>query len=278
MENLISAKNVTVIRDRQTILDDVSVDVGARDFLTIIGPNGAGKSMLLKCLMGFYAPDKGHVTTRPGLRVGYVPQRLVADPTIPITVRRFLTLRKKVKQQELDRVIAETAIEPSLNKPLAVLSGGELQRVLLARALLNDPELLVLDEPAQNLDITGQLAFYKLLETVYRERNISVLMVSHDLHLVMSSTRNVLCLFHEVCCIGEPRTVTRDPEFISLFGPDMAQLMASYQHHDHHAHSHGHSHDHSHADACRHPEPSPQTTGEEQTDIPSAKTESSSHA
>ncbi|MEP3248232.1 MAG: ATP-binding cassette domain-containing protein [Sneathiella sp.] len=233
MDNLISAKHVSVLRDGQSVLKDISLEVADQDFITIIGPNGAGKSMLLKCLMGFYAPDEGHVTTRKNLKIGYVPQRLVADPTIPISAKRFLTLRKNVTKASLASVIEETNIASLIDKPLAVLSGGELQRVLLARALLNAPDLLVLDEPAQNLDITGQLGFYKLLDKVYRERKLSVLMVSHDLHLVMSSTKNVVCLSREICCHGEPRHVTRDPEFISLFGTDMAELMASYQHHHH---------------------------------------------
>ena len=234
---LISAQHVTVVRDGRSVLKDVSVDIGERDFLTIIGPNGAGKSMLLKCLMGFFSPEEGSVIPRKNLRIGYVPQRLVADPTIPITVRRFLHLRKKIRASAFASVVSETEIEKSLDRPLAVLSGGELQRVLLARALLDEPQLLVLDEPAQNLDITGQLSFYKLLEKVYNERNVSVLMVSHDLHLVMSSTKNVLCLSGEVCCYGEPNSVAKNPAFISLFGEDMAQMLASYQHHGH-AHSH----------------------------------------
>lgn len=242
-EPYLSAQNVSVIRDGRHILQDVSVNVAERDFITIIGPNGAGKSMLLKCLMGFYTPDDGTVKMRKNLRIGYVPQRLVADATLPISVRRFLTLRKKINKSDFDRVVIETSIGSSLDRPLSVLSGGEFQRVLLARALLAEPELLVLDEPAQNLDITGQLAFYKLLDKVYRERDLSVLMVSHDLHLVMASTRNVLCLSGEVCCYGAPQSVARNPAFISLFGEDMASMMASY---DHHAHGH---HPHSHA-AC----------------------------
>lgn len=243
MSVLISASHVSVVRDSQEILKDISLEVAEKDFITIIGPNGAGKSMLLKCLMGFYAPDEGHVSSKKGLKIGYVPQRLQADPTIPITAKRFLTLRRKSSQETLDKVIRETEVSTFLDKPLSVLSGGQLQRVLLARALLNEPDLLVLDEPAQNLDITGQLSFYKLLDRIYQERGLSVLMVSHDLHLVMSSTRNVVCLSREICCHGEPRHVTKDPEFISLFGPDMAQLMASYQHH-HHNHDHSHAHDH----------------------------------
>jgi zinc transport system ATP-binding protein len=248
MKSLISAHGINVSRDGRSVLNDVSVDISENDFITIIGPNGAGKSMLLKCLMGFYPPDSGHVIQQKNLKIGYVPQRLMADPTLPITVSRFLTLRKKTDRADFDRVIDETDIGGSLKRPLAVLSGGELQRVLLARALLNGPQLLVLDEPAQNLDITGQLAFYKLLEQVYKERHLSVLMVSHDLHLVMSSTRNVLCLSGEVACYGAPQSVTKNPAFIALFGEDMAQMMSSYHHHHHDDHDHTHTHSHSHSD------------------------------
>ncbi|WP_169566161.1 ATP-binding cassette domain-containing protein [Sneathiella limimaris] len=241
MSNLITAENIQVFRDGRAVLNDVSLTIGRNDFITIIGPNGAGKSMLLKCMMGFYAPDRGKVTRADDLKVGYVPQRLIADNSIPISVKRFLNLRTFASRKEQQAVIEETNIGQFLNSPLSVLSGGELQRVLLARALLNKPNLLVLDEPAQNLDVQGQLFFYKLIEKIYREQGISVLMVSHDLHLVMSATRNVLCLSGEVCCYGEPSSVAKDPAFVSLFGEDLANMMASYHHHDH-----GHVHDHKH--------------------------------
>lgn len=231
MEPLITAEKVTVTRQEKNILKDVSMSIGAKDFVTVIGPNGAGKSMLLKCLMGFYQPDSGMITRAQGLKIGYVPQRLMPDYSMPITTRRFLSLRKSIDAVSLKNVAEETGIEFILNKPLYVLSGGELQRVLLARSLLNNPDLLVLDEPAQNLDISGQLGFYKLLEQIYSERNLSILMVSHDLHMVMASSKRVICLFHLVCCSGEPHAITKDPEFISLFGDDMANMMAIYQHH-----------------------------------------------
>lgn len=255
MTELLSARQISVYRDGKTILEDVSLSIGEKDFITIIGPNGAGKSMLLKCMMGFYAPSKGEIVRRAGLKIGYVPQRLVADHTVPIRVRRFLTLRKRAPKDVLLKVAQETAIEEVLDQPIHVLSGGELQRVLLARALLDDPDLLVLDEPAQNLDVTGQLAFYKLIEKIYAERDVSILMVSHDLHLVMSSTREVVCLYHHICCHGEPNMVTRDPEFISLFGNDMARLMAVYNHSHDHDHNHdeaSHPHDHSHSHTHEH--------------------------
>jgi len=240
MSIFLAANSISIIREGHSILRDVSLSVNDRDFITVIGPNGAGKTMLLKALMGFFPPDSGSIEKKPGLRIGYVPQRLIPDHAIPISARRFLMLRKKTSRDALQRVAEETAIAEILEKPLHVLSGGELQRVLLARALLDDPELLVLDEPAQNLDVSGQLVFYKLLERIYKERPIAILMVSHDLHLVMASSKQVVCLFHHICCSGEPHVVAKDPEFIALFGQDMAKMMAVYQH----AHNHEHAHDH----------------------------------
>ena len=242
MSPLISASSITVTRDNKNILDNVSLDVGVRDFITILGPNGAGKSMLLKCLMGFFKPESGKIDKKAQLRIGYVPQQFTSEQTMPITVERFLQLRKSVPMGDIIAVATETNIETLLQKPLHILSGGERQRILLARSLIGDPEVLVLDEPAQNLDISGQLAFYKLLEKIYTTRALSILMVSHDLHMVMATTKQVICLFHHICCSGEPQVVTRDPEFVSLFGHDMAEMMAVYQHGHNHTHA-GHSHD-----------------------------------
>ena len=243
MRDLIKATNINVSRQGEKILDDVSVSLGHHDFLTIIGPNGAGKSMLLKCLMGFYSPDAGTVKRATGLRVGYVPQSFAPEHTMPISVKRFLGLRRSLDKKQLDKVTEETSVTPLLEKPLFTLSGGERQRVLLTRSLLNNPHLLVLDEPAQNLDVPGQLGFYRLVEKIYKERKVSVLMVSHDLHMVMASTNEVICLFHHVCCSGKPHVVTQDPEFISLFGNDMASMMSAYQHSHDHVHQNNHSHE-----------------------------------
>lgn len=236
MDALIQAENVSVVRQGKHILQDISMMIVPGDFITIVGPNGAGKSMLLKCLMGFYKPDNGTIVCKKNLRIGYVPQSFVPEPTMPITVERFLRLRKKTDTESIRQVAQETNIEPVLTQPLTVLSGGEVQRVLLARSLLNNPELLVLDEPEQNLDVSSQLTFYKLLEKVYAQRTVSILMVSHDLHMVMALTRQVICLFHHICCSGEPHAVTQDPRFISLFGKDMVKLMAVYQHSHNHIH------------------------------------------
>ena len=234
MANLVEAKDLSLIRQGRKILDNVSLNVSDDDYITIIGPNGSGKSTLLKCLMGFFGPDSGIIERKPEIRIGYLPQRLMVSPTLPIMARDFIRLRKKSTRAEFEEAAEDAGATESLRTPVHALSSGELQRVLLARALLGHPELLVLDEPGQSLDIKGQLAFQKLVTRIYAERKISVLMVSHDLHLVMASSSRVVCLYHHVCCEGQPVAVSRHPEFVRLFGADMASMLAFYRHdHDH---------------------------------------------
>ena len=236
MSFLIQAKDLCVKRHNKNILENVFVNVKKNDFITIIGPNGAGQSVLLECLMGSFVPDSGKIIKKNNLSVGYIPQNFNPESSMPISVKRFLTLKKKFTSQELINIASETNISEILEKNLSNLSGGELQKVLLARSLLDEPELLILDEPAQNLDIKNQLNFYNLLNSIYKNRELSILMVSHDLHMVMSSTKQVICLYHHICCSGEPQTVAKDPEFISLFGNDMAKMMSVYQHTHNHSH------------------------------------------
>ena len=235
--NLLSADKLSVVRGGRRVVQEVSLSIQEHDFITIIGPNGAGKSLLLKCLLGLFKPDSGSIHRRAGLLVGYMPQNVAPEPTLPITVARFLRLRKSVSAERLSEVAELCKVDRLRSRPLSALSGGEIQRVLLARALLRQPDLLVLDEPAQNLDVSGQLAFYKLLDDLYSSSKLSIVMVSHDLHMVMASTRHVICLYHHVCCSGEPQVVTQTPEFVSLFGQDMAKMMAVYNHDHSHAHS-----------------------------------------
>lgn len=237
---LLDGQHLTVTRQGRTILNDVSLAVAEHDFITLIGPNGAGKSLLLKALLGLAAVDQGTIWRKPGLKLGFVPETLALDMTLPLTAGRFLSLG--IRHQSIrQEILIETETENLLDRPLHGLSSGERQRVLLARALHGDPDLLVLDEPAQNLDMRGQLNLYELMQKIYEQRKIAILMVSHDLHLVMSSTRKVVCLYEHICCSGEPQTVAQDPEFVSLFGAEMARLLAVYPHH--------HDHDHDHADA-----------------------------
>ena len=242
---LISLDSISLVRQKNHILRDISLTIKTGDFITVIGPNGAGKSMLLKTLMGFYKPTSGRITRTANLSIGYMPQHIHLDQTIPISVARFLRLTQKTATP-IDQTASETNITALLDRLLSALSGGELQRVLLARALMNDPHILILDEPAQNLDIAGQLAFYRLLEDIYKTRDLAILMVSHDLHMVMARTKQVICLYHHICCSGAPQSVTKEPEFISLFGDDMARMMAVYQHEHDHTHDHSHDHNHKH--------------------------------
>ena len=250
---LISAKNISLRYDNRLILDDVSLDLTKNDFITIIGPNGAGKSTLLKTLIGLITPDQGQVTRQDGLKIGYIPQKLQVEASLPITTQSFICLNKK-NTNDINAIADELGIIPLLKKPVQTLSGGEWQRALLARALMDNPDAIILDEPAQNLDLTGQMHFYKMLDRLHQDRGLAILMVSHDLHLVMASTRQVVCLYHHICCSGAPQAVTQDPEFINLFGNEMASMMAVYHHqHDHsHDHDHDHDHDHIHGEDCHH--------------------------
>ena len=241
MKPLIKASNINVFRKNKALLQDVSMVVDSNDFVTVVGPNGAGKSLLMKCLMGLVKVDSGTIYRDEETRIGYVPQRLHINRSMPLTSKRFLTLNRKTSAQILEQTIAETDVEHLLDKPLYALSGGELQRILLARSLLSHPTLLVLDEPAQNLDITSQLNFYKQLEQIYQNRDIAILMVSHDLHLVIACSKTVICLNRHICCMGETQMVTQNPEFISLFGQDMANHVALYHHDLKHDHEHEHT-------------------------------------
>lgn len=239
----------------RTILDSVELSVAEREIVTIIGPNGAGKSMLLRILLGLVAPDRGERWLRPGIRIGYMPQRLQVDDTLPLTVRRFLELGRAASKDELRAALDEVGAPQVLDSAVQAISGGELQRVLLARALLRDPALLVLDEPVQGVDIAGQEELFRLIVDIRERRGCGVLMVSHDLHLVMAATDIVVCLNHHVCCTGRPEAVRLDPAYLALFGAPRAGALAVYTHHHDHLHDAAHhaAHDHTHDHKAEHP-------------------------
>jgi len=217
------------------VIQNVSLTLSRGNIVTVIGPNGSGKTTLLKLLLGLETPDSGRITRAPKLRIGYMPQKLAIDPILPVTVEWFLKLN--ANGQAIENVVQETGISHLLSTKLQSVSGGEFQRILLARALLCNPDLLVLDEPAQGVDVNGQATFYDLISQVSRNHNTSVLMVSHDLHLVMSSTDHVICLNHHICCSGHPHSVRDDPAFTELFGAHVAQSLAVYTHHHDHDHA-----------------------------------------
>ena len=183
------------------------------------------------------AAGRGTVTRQPGLRIGYLPQRLPVDPVLPLTVARLMTLTVRRSRDAVRSALTETGVAHLIDAPVQALSGGEFQRVLLARALVRDPALLVLDEPVQGVDFAGEAALYELIGEIRRKRGCGILMVSHDLHVVMAATDRIICLNRHVCCDGTAETVGRHPEYIRLFGARAAQALAVYTHHHDHAHT-----------------------------------------
>ena len=238
------------------VLHDVSLRIHAGEIVTLVGPNGAGKTTLLKLLLGLDKPLHGTVTQAAGLRIGYVPQYFFPQPSLPLSARGFLLLYAPNAQARIEDLAAQLDILDVLDSPLTTLSGGEQRRLLLVRALLHSPQLLVLDEPTQGVDVAGQGELYRLLKRLSAEQGFAVLMVSHDLYVVMAATERVICLNGHICCEGAPERVGADPAFVQLFGTDLARQLAMYHHHHDHKHSvHGeqfaHDHDHKHGE-CQH--------------------------
>ncbi|WP_051640749.1 metal ABC transporter ATP-binding protein [Thiomicrorhabdus sp. Milos-T2] len=245
---LIKAENVSHKYETNTVLQNISLQIFAKEIVTLIGPNGAGKSTLLKILLGLTTPSQGTVSRQKNLKIGFMPQKIHIDPTLPMTVERFLqlglpnkhqTLFSKFKLGSFKAAYGNTIIEKTtqeldivnlLKQPIQKVSGGEMQRILLARALIREPDLLVLDEPVQGVDLQGQTEIYDYINKIRNEHECGILMVSHDLHIVMKHTDEVLCLNRHMCCTGHPQTVSKNSEFQALFG-DLSESLAVYEHH-----------------------------------------------
>jgi zinc transport system ATP-binding protein len=242
---LLKANNLSLSFRQKKVLDDISLEIHSGKIITFIGPNGCGKSTLTKVLLGLQKTHTGKFTRKRNLRVGYMPQKLQLDERLPLTVRGFLRLTHGCNHNEIDGWLERLNIKPLTNSSVHNLSGGEWQRVLLARALLVKPELLVLDEPVQGVDVQGQLELYQLIPQLRDELGCAVVMVSHDLHLVMAATDEVICLNGHVCCSGHPDTVSADPAYLELFGRKLNSPIAHYTHHHDHEHC---SADHAHGD------------------------------
>lgn len=237
---LIAAEGLSVRLDGRLVLHDVTVEVQPGEILTIVGPNGSGKSTFLRALIGAVPAAAGRVRRAPGLRIGYVPQKLAIDPSLPMTVRRFLSLPRRAPTAQVTQALSDAGLPDLGDRQMTDLSGGQFQRVLLARALINRPQILLLDEATQGLDQPGSAAFYERIEEVRKQMGCAVVMVSHDLHVVMSASDRVVCLNGHVCCHGTPETVASAPEYRALFGTGTHGALALYRH----AHDHHHHHDH----------------------------------
>lgn len=233
------------------VLAHVDFAIRPAEIVTVVGPNGSGKSTLVRALLGHVPLAAGRVERKPGLRIGYVPQRVHIEQALPMTVRRFLSLPVRVSDERAAAELARTGVPGLESRQISALSGGQFQRVLLARALLNDPQLLVLDEPTQGLDQPGMVGFYKLIEEVRSQTGAAVLMVSHDLLVVMRASDRVICLNGHICCEGTPQAVSAAPAYRAMFGADSQGMLALYEHHHDHDHDHvgagaGHDHHHHH--------------------------------
>lgn len=239
---LISVNDLSLRLGGRTVLSGVSVDIAPAEIITIVGPNGSGKSSFLRALIGAIPPASGRIDSVPGLRIGYVPQKLAIDAAMPITVHRFMQLPRRVGSKILREALERAGVPDLGNRQMRDLSGGQFQRVLLARALLERPQLLILDEATQGLDQPGSAAFYRQIEEVRQDLGCAVLMVSHDLHVVMAASDRVLCMNGHLCCEGTPEIVASAPEYRALFGTGTKGALALYRH----------EHSHDHDDSCNH--------------------------
>lgn len=233
---LIKAQNISLKYADKNVVDNVSLTLNKGDFITILGPNGAGKSSLIRILLGLVKPYSGTIKKAKDLRLAYAPQSFSPNIFMPISVLHFLNLNKKADPDFIHSIAKKTEILDLLDMPLQSLSGGQTQKVLLTKALINKPNALFLDEPAQNLDINGQIKLYELIQDIHEQQNCAILMISHDLHMVMRKSNQVICLYNHICCQGRPEKVIKDKQFKNLFGDKNSDLMTFYEHHHNHKH------------------------------------------
>lgn len=233
---LVTLDGAGIVRDGRWLVRGVSCTVDAGEIVTLIGPNGSGKSTTAKMALGILKPDEGSASRRDNLKIAYVPQSLAIDWTLPLAVDRFLRLTGPISKAQAAEALAATGVSHLARAEVRTLSGGEFQRVLLARAIARKPDLMVLDEPVQGVDFTGEIALYDLIKQIRDDLHCGVLLISHDLHVVMAATDRVICLNGHVCCSGTPTAVASSAEYKALFGARAAATLAVYEHNHDHTH------------------------------------------
>lgn len=233
-ETLVEMKNAGIRRGGRWLVRGVDLSVRGGEIVTLIGPNGSGKSTTAKTAIGVLRPDEGQVTRKRALKVGYVPQKVNVDWTLPLSVERLMQLTGPLDREAVASALDAAGIRHLAKAEVQTLSGGEFQRALLARALARKPDLLVLDEPVQGVDFSGEIALYRLIREIRDRTGCGILLISHDLHVVMAETDTVICLNGHVCCRGTPENVLKSPEYLRLFGARAGDTLAIYRHqHDH---------------------------------------------
>ena len=232
-KTLVQLNNAGFRQNGKWLVEGVSLKVEKGKIVTLIGPNGSGKSTTAKIALGIYKNIEGNVEKYTN-KIGYVPQKISIDWTLPLRVYDFMLLTENIDEEAIDEALNLTGVVHLKNKNLGNLSGGEFQRVLIARAISKKPELLVLDEPVQGVDYTGEIALYELIKKISDTLNCGILLISHDLHTVMTATDHVVCLNGHVCCSGTPMDVAKNNEYKTLFGEKASQILSVYEHkHDH---------------------------------------------
>jgi zinc transport system ATP-binding protein len=235
-EPLVSLTGAGIFRDGRWLVRGVDMTIRPREIVTLIGPNGSGKSTTARMATGVLRPDEGRAERQRGLKFGYVPQKLAIDRSLPLTVERMMRLTGARSADKVQAALDAVGIARLAGAQIHNLSGGEFQRALLARAMVHEPDLLILDEPVQNVDFGGEVAMYELIGSIRDRSGCGVLLISHDLHVVMAQTDTVICLNGHVCCSGTPENVTASPEYRNLFGARAAEAVAIYRHHHDHTH------------------------------------------
>ncbi|MFT5703773.1 MAG: zinc transport system ATP-binding protein [Rickettsiales bacterium] len=238
-QKLAYLKNICLTLNNQQILKDINLDLKKGEITTLIGPNGGGKTSIARILIGIIKADSGTVFLKKDIKIGYMPQKLEIEKTIPLRVVDFINLNSKenLDQQKIAKTMIERLqIDHILEKSVHKISGGELQKALLIRALMNNPDILVLDEPTGYMDISAQGEFYQVIEEIRDSKNCAILIISHDLHIVMQKTNRVICVNRHICCAGTPESINDHPEYLSLFGKKTIHNIAIYSHHHDHKH------------------------------------------